>query len=195
MQVGEVVQTYEYDSFGNMKHHGNKVKQPYTFTGREWDKEIGLYYYRARYYDPDVGRFISEDPIGFAGGDVNLYAYVVNNPVNWVDPWGLKWKERGLIGGIAAFWKVFGPHKLYIDDILLKPLPLVGIVLGILMSPSELDDPYLGPDGKWYFPDGTPFPSLEPDWYLPYVIPSDNQINPSPDNHLVSDLILEECKK
>jgi len=46
---------------------------------------------RARYYDPDVGRFISEDPIGFAGGDVNLYAYVGNNPILFVDPWGLAW--------------------------------------------------------------------------------------------------------
>lgn len=45
---GRIVQRYEYDSFGNMKHRGNKVKQPYTFTGREWDKEIGLYYYRCQ---------------------------------------------------------------------------------------------------------------------------------------------------
>jgi RHS repeat-associated protein len=51
----------------------------YTYTGREWDKETGLYYYRARYYDPMEGRFISKDPISFAGGDVNLYGYVRNN--------------------------------------------------------------------------------------------------------------------
>jgi RHS repeat-associated protein len=48
-----------------------------------------LYYMRARYYDPRVGRFISEDPIGFAGGDVNLYGYVQNDPVNGIDPGGL----------------------------------------------------------------------------------------------------------
>lgn len=60
-----------------------------TFTGREWDKETGLYYYRARYYDPMEGRFISKDPLSFAGGDVNLYGYVQNNPINWIDPWGL----------------------------------------------------------------------------------------------------------
>jgi len=46
-------------------------------------------YYRARYYDPKVGRFVSEDPIGFLGGDVNLYAYVRNRPSGWVDPSGL----------------------------------------------------------------------------------------------------------
>jgi uncharacterized protein RhaS with RHS repeats len=46
-------------------------------------------YYRARYYDPRVGRFTTKDPIGFAGGDTNLYAYVMNDPVNLVDPMGL----------------------------------------------------------------------------------------------------------
>jgi RHS repeat-associated protein len=84
----KVVESYEYDSFGNMKRHGDKVKNTITYTGREWDKETGLYYYRARYYDPMEGRFISRDPIGFDGGDVNLYAYVKNNPTNLTDPSG-----------------------------------------------------------------------------------------------------------
>ena len=60
----------------------------YAFTGREWDPETGLYYYRARYYDPNAGRFISEDPIGFDGG-VNFYSYVLNRPTRFVDPFGL----------------------------------------------------------------------------------------------------------
>jgi len=54
-----------------------------------------LYYMRARYYDPVIGRFISEDPIGFEGGDVNLYAYVGNNPMNFVDPEGLEKSDSG----------------------------------------------------------------------------------------------------
>ncbi|MGV1100661.1 RHS repeat domain-containing protein [Thiovibrio sp. JS02] len=83
-----VVQSYEYDSFGNMQHHGDEVKQPYAYTAREWDQETGLYFYRARYYDPQVGRFISKDPIGFAGG-INVYAYVSNNGVTLNDPFGL----------------------------------------------------------------------------------------------------------
>jgi RHS repeat-associated protein len=87
--AGTVVQTYQYDSFGNLKDQKNRVKQPYTYTGREWDKEIGLYYYRARYYDPMDGRFISKDPIGFKGGDVDLYGYVHSNPMNKKDPKGL----------------------------------------------------------------------------------------------------------
>ncbi|MBI4640627.1 MAG: RHS repeat-associated core domain-containing protein [Candidatus Tectomicrobia bacterium] len=49
---------------------------PYTYTSREYDAESGLYYYRARYYDPRSGRFLSEDPLRFLGGDLNLYAYV-----------------------------------------------------------------------------------------------------------------------
>ncbi|MEK6589198.1 MAG: RHS repeat-associated core domain-containing protein [Nitrospinota bacterium] len=94
---GKVVQRYDYDSFGNMKHHGHKVKQPYTYTGREWDRETGLYYYRARYYDAKVGRFISKDPIGFFGG-VNLHTYVGNNPMYWIDPWGLViWPGSGIV--------------------------------------------------------------------------------------------------
>jgi RHS repeat-associated protein len=59
-----------------------------AFTGREWDPEIGLYYYRARYYDPKAGRFISEDPIGLTGG-MNYYAYVGNQPIEGWDPLGL----------------------------------------------------------------------------------------------------------
>jgi len=60
-------------------------------TGREWDKETGLYYYRARYYDPMDGNFISKDPIGFKGG-INLYSYVGQNPINRIDPSGLAWQ-------------------------------------------------------------------------------------------------------
>jgi RHS repeat-associated protein len=82
------VQTYNYDSFGNITPSGG-INQPYTYTAREYDNETGLYYYRARYYDPKAGRFITRDPISFAGGDGNLYGYVENNPINFVDPFGL----------------------------------------------------------------------------------------------------------
>ena len=61
-------ETYSYDSFGRPQE--STFSQPYSFTGREWDTETGLYYYRARYYDPAAGRFISRDPIGFEGVNV-----------------------------------------------------------------------------------------------------------------------------
>jgi len=70
------VEGYTYETFGKVEHFGNAVKNTYAFTGREYDMETGLYYYRGRYYDPETGRFISKDPIGFAGGDANLYNYV-----------------------------------------------------------------------------------------------------------------------
>ena len=84
-----VVARYGYDAFGMVTASDPGFDNVYTYTGREWDKELGLYYYRARYYDPMEGRFISKDPIGFAGGDVNLYGYVQNNSVNYFDPYGL----------------------------------------------------------------------------------------------------------
>ncbi len=87
-----IVQRYRYESFGLPLPQDVQFGDIYAFTGREWDKEIGLYYYRARYYDPMEGRFVSEDPIGFDGGDWNLYRYVGNNSINYVDPHGL---ERG----------------------------------------------------------------------------------------------------
>jgi len=86
---GATVEGYTYDTFGKFQRFGNAVMNTYGFTGREYDAETGLYYYRARYYDPQTGRFISKDPIGFAGGDANLYNYVLGDPVNWADPWGL----------------------------------------------------------------------------------------------------------
>jgi RHS repeat-associated protein len=76
-----------YDAFGNLE--SGIAEEGYAYTGREWEPESGLYYYRARYYDPKIGRFISEDPIGFGGG-INFYSYVENNPVNYVDPDGLR---------------------------------------------------------------------------------------------------------
>jgi len=87
--AGGVVQDYQYDSFGNLKDQKNRIKQPYTYTAREWDTKAKLYYYRARYYNAEVGRFLSKDPIGFMGG-INPYNYVAGNPINWVDPFGLK---------------------------------------------------------------------------------------------------------
>jgi RHS repeat-associated protein len=56
-------------------------------TAREYDQESGLYFYRARYYNPEIGRFVSVDPLGLAGG-INLYSYVSNNPINYLDPEG-----------------------------------------------------------------------------------------------------------
>jgi RHS repeat-associated protein len=110
------VQQYEYDSFGNQHDMKNRIKQPYGYTGREHDRETGLRYYRARYYDGEVGRFISEDPIGFAGGDVNLYNYVLANSVNYVDPYGKTpiygyWCGPDWTGGVSKPWNEITPDQ------------------------------------------------------------------------------------
>lgn len=62
----------------------------YGYTGRQLDLETGHYYYRNRYYDPQSGRFLSKDPKGISGGDVNLYRYVKNSPISFSDPFGLE---------------------------------------------------------------------------------------------------------
>jgi RHS repeat-associated protein len=84
---GSLTSTGSYDSFGNPTSVANSR---YGFTGRESGDVAGLMYYRARWYDPDLGRFMSEDPISFRGGDINLYGYVKNNPINFTDPTGLQ---------------------------------------------------------------------------------------------------------
>jgi RHS repeat-associated protein len=83
---GSLVDSTTYDAFGNAS---SNLSTRYSYTGREYDSFTGLYYYRARFYDAKLGRFISEDPIGFAGGDVNLFGYVWNNPQGFTDPSGL----------------------------------------------------------------------------------------------------------
>lgn len=83
--------TPNYDSFGRPTSGANTR---FTYTGREADADTGLMYYRARWYDPQLGRFVSEDPIGFAGGDINLYGYAGNNPIEYNDPQGTEHADR-----------------------------------------------------------------------------------------------------
>jgi RHS repeat-associated protein len=89
--AGNLLNQIDYDSYGNITSQSNpSVTFRFGYTGREWDGETGQYYYRARYYDPSVGQFISQDPIGFSAGDANLYRYVGNSPTNRIDPSGLQ---------------------------------------------------------------------------------------------------------
>jgi RHS repeat-associated protein len=86
---GSVVNHVVYDSFGGVVSQSNSAfGSRYGFTGRELDGETGLYYYRSRYYNAGIGRFIGEDSVGFGGGDANLYRYVGNSPVDSIDPSG-----------------------------------------------------------------------------------------------------------
>ena len=100
-----IVNSYAYDPFGQILSQQETIPQPFKYVGQYgvMAEPNGLYYMRARYYDPSVGRFISEDPIGFAGGDVNLFAYVLNNPVNSTDPGGLAPNDK-TYGLPKDFW-------------------------------------------------------------------------------------------
>ncbi|HTS09729.1 MAG TPA: RHS repeat-associated core domain-containing protein [Candidatus Eisenbacteria bacterium] len=86
--AGALASTYTYDSFGNLTTSTGTLTNPFRYTGRDLDSESGLYFYRARYFDPAAGRFISEDPSRFAGG-IDFYEYVDNSPLNEFDPLGL----------------------------------------------------------------------------------------------------------
>lgn len=132
--VGNLVNSINYDSFGEILGQTNpSIGDRFTFAGREFDIETGLYYNRARYYDANLGRFISQDPIGFGGGDANLYRYVGNNPVNATDPSGLiaaieyggiagevvAGQTGSVIGALIGFYQGFGATNLvFISNIL-----------------------------------------------------------------------------
>jgi RHS repeat-associated protein len=86
--TGTVQNLYSYDPYGNASETSEGFTNPYQYAGREADT-AGLYYYRARYYSPAMGRFISEDPLWFDGGQNNFYSYVAGDPINYLDQYGL----------------------------------------------------------------------------------------------------------
>jgi RHS repeat-associated protein len=101
--AGVVLDQVTYDAYGRPSETHGSIGNPYLFTGRRYDPEAGMLYYRARYHQPAVGRFIQRDPIGMWVAGINLgngYAYVGNQPVTWLDPLGLTPN-----GGYEEFWK------------------------------------------------------------------------------------------
>ncbi len=115
--IGTLQTQYAYEPFGNTAVTGTSAN-PFQYTGRENDG-TGLYFYRARYYNPQLGRFVSEDPLGFGGGDTNLYAYGQDSPQNLLDPDGMSTAgdiaESGAAGGLIGFgsglWNALANHN------------------------------------------------------------------------------------
>ncbi|GBF74333.1 hypothetical protein PA598K_02671 [Paenibacillus sp. 598K] len=109
---GSIVNKYRYDEWGNVLQRDEGIENSFLYAGQQYDKETGLYYLRARYYDPAVGRFLNEDT--YEGQitnplSMNLYTYVENNPINWIDPSGhAKASDNahltGLVQGYTDKW-------------------------------------------------------------------------------------------
>jgi RHS repeat-associated protein len=104
---GNVVNRYAYDAFGKVLNQEETIPNPFKYVGQfgVMDEGNGLLYMRARYYDPEIGRFINKDPIGLLGG-LNMYSYVANNPVSWIDPEGL---EIFVLWG-RPWWWIYNPR-------------------------------------------------------------------------------------
>ena len=109
--------SYAYDAWGTIIQQTGTVETPYTYTGREFDAETGLYYYRSRYYDPTIGRFLQKDPIGFVGG-INVYIYVMQRPTSLIDPLGFLEFSLGVGGALGIFdvnWNSANPLKTTVN--------------------------------------------------------------------------------
>ncbi|HEV7240372.1 MAG TPA: RHS repeat-associated core domain-containing protein, partial [Thermoanaerobaculia bacterium] len=113
---GDVVQAVTYDEFGSVLTDTNPGFQPFGFGGGLYDVDTGLVRFGARDYDAEIGRWTAKDPILFEGGDANLYAYVLNDPINLIDPSGL------LFGGTINAGEAYGDAALATyADILTDP--------------------------------------------------------------------------
>jgi RHS repeat-associated protein len=165
---GVVVNHITYDSFGKVVAQNNaSVEFRYGYTGREQDGETGLDYYRARYYDANNGRFISEDPIGFNAGDANLYRYVGNSPINGTDPSGYRGVDLSTIQKTGETIQKAAPFLAPFLPFFQPLIPLIVIPGGVIIFPPELSNGELPLKRPVARPTQTPTPSPSP---LPEVI-------------------------
>jgi RHS repeat-associated protein len=139
--AGAITTSYTYEPYGKTTVTGTASTNSQQFTGRETDA-TGLYYFRARHYHPTFGRFISEDPAGFAAGDPNLYRYVAASPTNATDPDG-RWIESAIdVGFIAAdLWLIAtGTRKQQQEAWASLGLDVMGLLLPGVAGLGHLDD-------------------------------------------------------
>ncbi len=135
--TGAAARAYVYDSFGQITQQAGTLQNPYTYTGREFDAESGLYYYRARYYDARVGRFLQEDPVSRnirQPAALNLYPYVNNNPLNFVDPSGSQ------VGAIIIDELLRRLIRRLIEEFAVLPA-VAGAVAGVAIRCAEFNCP------------------------------------------------------
>lgn len=129
---GNLVTQYSYDPFGNTAASGTASSNPSQYTGRE-NEGNGLYYMRARYYSPVLHRFISEDPLRFAGSGANFYAYAFNSPTNLVDRTGLApgdWWDPRTYKTLPSELNPFNPNGTFSQEAIAIGQSAHGIVTG-----------------------------------------------------------------
>jgi RHS repeat-associated protein len=108
---GSTVELYEYSVYGQVAASDANIPNRFMFTGREFDSDTGLYYYRARYYNPEIGRFLQTDPIGYGDG-MNWYRYGCNSPLGVSDPFGLS-----SVYGLNLIWDSDGHFCIDTNDL------------------------------------------------------------------------------
>jgi RHS repeat-associated protein len=115
--TGTVAQRMEYDEFGRVTTDTNPGFQPFGFAGGLYDRDTGLVRFGARDYDATTGRWTAKDEMLFAGGDANLYGYVLHDPLNLIDPEGLcpLIGPRGVLGFRGLSWapRRAAPNSIY----------------------------------------------------------------------------------
>ena len=163
---GAVLNHIVYDSYGQVTSETNPdVDFRFGYTGRERDEETGLYYYRARYFDPAPGTFVSTDPLGFGAGDSNLYRYVFNSPTNYTDPSG-KFALTASVVGFAAFAIAGIGITLWTQYASRDGIPGIdGLIQSCLDALEGIKDPEPLPSVRPYM-DGGYDPSFDPN-YIP----------------------------
>ena len=133
--AGAVVAHVDYSSFGQVIDMSNGAEvDRFLFTGRELDIETGLSFYRARYYSTQLGRFITNDPVGFATGDRNLYRYVANSPALFVDPFGETLIERVYVSVLNLTI-----HVTFVAYTYRNVLFVTIVIVVLLTCPSEIE--------------------------------------------------------
>jgi RHS repeat-associated protein len=148
--TGDVVQRMDYDEFGNVLTDTNPGFQPFGFAGGLYDADTGLVRFGARDYDAETGRWTAKDPIDFEGGDENLYAYTLSDPVNFLDPDGLNSVAEALRTGAELTTVVTLPAWVSPVGLVIAS-GAVGVLLGDYVNDNYIIanpfDYWLGPPG------------------------------------------------
>ncbi len=163
---GTVTDTYRYDAYGNLLQHQGSSNNPYLFAGEQYDSALESYYLRARYYDPNLGRFNTRDPFeGWMREPLSLakYTYVHGNPVNAIDPSGLSYLN--IASGVF-----FSILKTLSSKPLLAGVTLAGVYYIVTEAepPSPIPFPFPAPPPE--YPDIEVFPNFDDD-FSPFPAP------------------------